>query len=337
MGCPQLAVIETKKSGKKKAAGHLKVMTANVFKQHTFLDYIRGGAHNDAWELNMVVGIDFTGSNGNPAQPGTLHYCNLQGGGGAPPNPYEQTITGLASVLEQYDSDQQLPCYGFGARGPDRKVSHCFPLTGNPQNPYVHGVQGVLDAYHTALTQWGLSGPTNFAQIIGAAASMSQRHVQQGKKTYTILLIITDGAITDMQATKNAIVAAAALPVSILIVGVGNEQFDAMTELDGDEGQGLHNSRGEKTPRDIVQFVRFNDFASAAPGRLAKEALHELPGQMMKYFKSHNIEPPAVQAHAQQVSGGGGGGGAAAQVIEVSAEEQAMGALGAQVLAAHIA
>ena len=204
----------------------------------------------------------------------------------------------------------------------------------------MQGVQGVLDAYHTALTQWGLSGPTNFAQIIGAAASMSQRHVQQGKKTYTILLIITDGAITDMQATKNAIVAAAALPMSILIVGVGNEQFDAMTELDGDEGAGLHNSQGVKTPRDIVQFVRFNDFATAAPGRLAKEALHELPGQMMKYFKSHNIEPPPVQAHATQMGGGGGGGGgtmAAAQVIEVSAEEAAMGALGAQVLQAHIA
>ena len=40
-----------------------------------------------------------------------------------------------------------------------------------------------------------------------------------------------------MQATKNAIVAAANLPMSILIVGVGNEQFDAMNELDGDEGQ----------------------------------------------------------------------------------------------------
>ena len=61
-------------------------------------------------------------------------------------------------------------------------MSHCFPLNGNPQNPYVAGVQGVMDAYHHALTQWGLSGPTNFAQIIGAASSMSTRHVQQGKK-----------------------------------------------------------------------------------------------------------------------------------------------------------
>ena len=84
--------------------------------------------------------------------------------------------------------------------------------------------------------------------------------------------------------------------------------------------------------------MRFNDFATAAPGRLAKEALHELPGQMLKYFKDHNIEPPPVQAyaHAAPAEAGGGGGGAAA-VIEVSADEAAMGALGAQVLQAHIA
>lgn len=26
--------------------------------------------------------------------------------------------------------------YGFGAKLPDGNVSHCFPLNGNPQNPY---------------------------------------------------------------------------------------------------------------------------------------------------------------------------------------------------------
>jgi hypothetical protein len=25
-------------------------------------------------QINLMVGIDFTASNGNPAQPGTLHY-----------------------------------------------------------------------------------------------------------------------------------------------------------------------------------------------------------------------------------------------------------------------
>ena len=45
---------------------------------------------------------------------------------------------------------------------------------------------------------------------------------------YYILLIITDGMITDMDPTIDQIVRATALPISIIIVGVGNEDFTAM-------------------------------------------------------------------------------------------------------------
>ena len=39
-----------------------------------------------------------------------------------------------------------------------------------------------------------------------------------------------------MEATKRAIVDASKLPMSIIIVGVGGADFDAMEELDGDDG-----------------------------------------------------------------------------------------------------
>ena len=52
-----------------------------------------------------------------------------------------------------------------------------------------------------------------------------------------ILLIITDGIITDMKMAKNEIVDIANkyLPLSIIIVGVGNANFSGMNELDGDD------------------------------------------------------------------------------------------------------
>ena len=43
---------------------------------------------------------------------------------------------------------------------------------------------------------------------------------------YYVLLMITDGVISDMDATKEAIVIAARLPISIIIVGVGPAEFD---------------------------------------------------------------------------------------------------------------
>lgn len=46
------------------------------------------------------------------------------------------------------------------------------------------------------------------------------------------------------------------LPLSIIIVGVGNADFTNMNILDGDNG--LFDSKGRKANRDFVQFVPFN-------------------------------------------------------------------------------
>ena len=64
------------------------------------------------------------------------------------------------------------------------------------------------------------------------------------------------------------------LPCSVIIVGVGNADFSAMEELDGDEGK-LRNSRGVECARDIVQFVEFNQCMRM--GNLAEQVLKEVP------------------------------------------------------------
>ena len=48
---------------------------------------------------------------------------------------------------------------------------------------------------------------------------------------YFILLILTDGVINDMQETINEIVRASRTPLSIIIVGVGTEDFSLMDEV----------------------------------------------------------------------------------------------------------
>lgn len=52
---------------------------------------------------------------------------------------------------------------------------------------------------------------------------------------YFILLMLTDGVISDMQDTQRAIIHASRLPMSIIIVGVGDANFSAMNVLDADE------------------------------------------------------------------------------------------------------
>ncbi|XP_063274466.1 copine-5-like isoform X5 [Prinia subflava] len=115
---------------------------------------------------------------------------------------------------------------------------------------------------------------------------------------YFVLLIITDGVISDMAQTKEAIVNAAKLPMSIIIVGVGQAEFDAMVELDGDDIR--ISSRGKVAERDIVQFVPFRDYMSGGPGAglsmagLAREVLAEIPDQLLSYMKARGIKPPPI-------------------------------------------
>lgn len=51
---------------------------------------------------------------------------------------------------------------------------------------------------------------------------------------YFVLLMLTDGVLSDMNETKQAIIRASRLPMSIIIVGVGNANFASMRELDAD-------------------------------------------------------------------------------------------------------
>ncbi|KAL9834902.1 LOW QUALITY PROTEIN: copine-1 [Geothlypis trichas] len=96
---------------------------------------------------------------------------------------------------------------------------------------------------------------------------------------YFILLIITDGEITDLDQTRQAIVNASNLPVSIIIVGVGEANFKAMEFLDGDSGV-LKSVTGEPAA-DIVQFVSFQQFKNASQEALSQIVLAKVPKQLV--------------------------------------------------------
>lgn len=51
-----------------------------------------------------------------------------------------------------------------------------------------------------------LFGPTNFGEFLGVASQIAQQYDQTGGKQFLILLIVTDGEITDMQPTIDRIV-----------------------------------------------------------------------------------------------------------------------------------
>ncbi|XP_023209222.1 copine-3 [Xiphophorus maculatus] len=278
--------IHPEKQKKKKSyknSGVVSVKSCKLMTQYTFLDFVMGGC-----QINFTVGIDFTGSNGDPRSPNSLHYMSPDG-----LNQYLSALWSVGQVVQDYDTDKLFPAFGFGAKLPPdfQAAHHEFALNFNPTNPYCQGIQGIVDAYRAVLPQIKLSGPTNFSPIINHVASIASSGAQAPTASqYFVLLILTDGEITDLDQTRDAIVRASRLPLSIIIVGVGPADFKAMELLDGDNGV-LKSTVGEAVSRDIVQFVPFRNFKDASIATLAQAVLAEVPNQLVSYFKMRGLEP----------------------------------------------
>ena len=274
--------------GLRRDVGSVGVSTAVMFYEPSFAEYLAGGLR-----MSLSIAVDFTASNGNPKDPRSLHFASPDP---TRPNPYEVAIHTIGDVMTSYDSSGgSFACYGYGGQLPTGTVSHCFALNGQPQSPECVGVEGVLTAYRKALANIALSGPTCFEPVVRAAVAQAETYTKlpPTEFRYHVLLIITDGAIMDIQPTVDMLVRGSRAPLSVIIMGVGDADFEAMEFLDAEKNK-LKSSTGVLASRDIVNFVALQDFQNPASGaRLAKEMLSELPDQVVAYYMANGRMPPA--------------------------------------------
>ena len=249
-------------------------------------------------QISLEIAIDYTASNENENEI-SLHYKD-----GETPNDYEKAIKSCVNVVAPYDHDHLIPVYGFGgipkAEGKDKiiegkdKISHCFNVNFSEDDANILEVDNILKFYKESLDKIKLSGPSLLSPVIKKVIDnvnndLEKMRAENNKENhYYILMILTDGIINDIQQTIDLIVEGSKLPLSIIIIGVGNADFTSMDILDGDK-EALINSKGEIRKRDIVQFVPFNRFKrknGVNDGEeLAEEVLKEIPRQIEEYYQ----------------------------------------------------
>ena len=264
-------------------------INCSVTSTPSFISYLRSGMN-----INLTIGIDFTGSNGTYTDYRSYHYLNNG------MNDYEKAIRSCGDILAYYDDDQLFPCFGFGftfknsdlnnnlGRGKYNKFN--YPINRNEQDPNIHLIDNVLVEYRKFITEIKLSGPTNFAPMIRDLNNEVKKNLSDGLVMgYNILLILTDGQIDDLNDTIDEMVEASFLPISVIIVGIGNGDFTSMDILDADENP-LYDRRRRKADRDLVQFVPFNQFKND-PAKLAEQVLEEIPRQVVEYYQHKGIKP----------------------------------------------
>eukprot|EP00775_Hariotina_reticulata_P010568 gene10568-10728_t len=246
----------------------------------TTLDQVTAALRQEGLESsNLIVAVDFTKSNewtGKYSFGGrSLHHL------GQARNPYEEVITAIGKTLSSFDDDQLVPAYGFGDVSCQDQDVFSFNVGDVP----CPGLDAVLTRYRQLCPHVRLAGPTSFAPAIRRACKV----VADSGGQFHILLLVADGQVTrssdlppDASSvqeadTIKALVAASSLPLSIVMVGVGDGPWDVMKQFD------------DKLPQrtfDNFQFVNYTEIMSRFPPNsnrvepaFALAALMEIPEQ----------------------------------------------------------
>jgi len=223
---------------------------------------------------DMIIGIDFTKSNTWQGQRTFGGQCLHALGHRM--NPYQEVIQIMGQTLSNFDDDDMIPVYGFGDL--TTKAKGCFQITGTGPYGECHTHNQVLQRYTQEVQRRTLSGPTNFAPVINQAINIVQR-----ERSYHILIIIADGAVTAKQKTADAIVRASNYPLSIVVIGVGDGPWDLMEEFDDELPERKF---------DNFQFVNWNEVKENARSEaaFALAALMEIPDQYRTINKLGYLE-----------------------------------------------
>ena len=167
-------------------------------------------------EIHLAVALDFSSGSGHAKGDSESQELSM----------FEKAISLIGGTLAHYDSDNKFPVYGLGGvpkfMGND-KVSHCFPLNGEVDDPNIVGIENILATYRQNLPNIELpNSPTQLAPVLeNFKKYVEEFKANNDKNGYGVLLILTGGAIMHLEETKSILVELSALPCSVIIVGLG--------------------------------------------------------------------------------------------------------------------
>lgn len=211
------------------------------------LDSLQAALRKKGMEsCGLIVGIDFTASNRRQGKHSfhgeSLHARDSVHG----PNPYELALAIIGRAVTPFADGGGISAFVFG----DTETRHHSVRSLGPEVE-CKDTTALIEAYREAIKDPALAGPTSFAPLIEKAIEL----VKARGNTFHILLIVADGQVDDvegcLQSTYEAIRRACSVPLSIVVIGIGDGPWDEMERFDN----GL-----PERPFDNFQFVEFQKF-----------------------------------------------------------------------------
>ena len=231
-------------------------------------------------QIKLSFAIDFTNSNLVYTNPNSLHYI----GNHEKLNPYENCLRCFGELISSYDFNHKIALHGFGAIIPSTgDTSHCFPIS-LTKDPIANGIEEAIKQYREALPKITLDGPTYLFPVFKENLDMLKDDDDCPTSIYHILVIITDGNNNDIDEMVRQLIKSERYPISVCIIGVGDENFSRMLQMDS-RTKPLEDKDGYKSERDMCQFVRYNDFKDR-PDKMTEYMLNIIPSQVEAYYRA---------------------------------------------------
>ena len=220
--------------------------------KYTFIKFIKemGG------RFNVTFGIDFTGSNYN-AKKNIDQHC-IKPTNKDKPNYYKKVILECGEVLDKYSKDHYYSVFGFGLKYQSKETENCINILYDKQK-------------NNASNQ-----KIKFLNNVKKSSN---------PKDFNVLMIITDGCISDYKEVIDSVIEDQNLPMCINIIGIGAHPPKQMKRLNGDFGSTKSSDKKKKLERKVLNYFHLNDYTQK---NNINKNFKMLKGDLMKTIP-HNV------------------------------------------------
>lgn len=234
----------------------------------SFLGYLRAGLR-----YNFTFAVDFSKNNTELHRETAMIYS------------YYNALGQIGANLEPYDHDNIFFLYGLGAHiNRQNSPNQCFALSKNESGPQTKGSRGLQVTYLTALNWIDPANVCCLNKVI--EKSMEFSRFSPPEYEYNILIIFTYGSIDDIEQTISTIIDASMLPMSIILIGMGNGSTRKMEKLCCSEELKRIDKNSETYPaRNIVQFYSYQNYTNNT-AKLVTEMMNKIPKQVEDYMSA---------------------------------------------------
>ncbi|KAN0037632.1 hypothetical protein ACTFIV_002985 [Dictyostelium citrinum] len=283
----EFQIINLKKASKKgQHSGILKCYRFNIEIKPTLQEYIVGGC-----DISLTFAIDCSSSNGEVSDSKSLH-ANVLGGS---MSMYTEAILDIGGPIRSL-TKHSIDALGFGAICPgETTISNCFPISLDNDHFEKEDEYDINNDIDDNISKLKMSEPTNFSDVIQFAIKKStQVDNNQDNQKYFILVIFTDGLVSDIEETIKNVTASSSLPLSIIIVQIGKGSPSTWVKMERLKDYYLDQERlnqlnGNKSTRKILHLIHFAEYI---PDQIFdKDIYDKIQYQLVEYFDCKKIKP----------------------------------------------